>query len=217
MKKQIMRISSLIIFAICAGAVFVFSAAAGEDPAENAVRAQARNVVAGLRGAYGQAALRISPARLPDTTDYLLDRPAGFDFQVPLDSFKQSYCKSIPAGATLKITWVGRVSLSDTPSEVKKSGVLIAGPALLSSVKKRVADFRPSTAKNRYDYTVKITRKAGVGVEAGGVIFDLTFAETADEWLLYDIRSRRRASSKAETAPPEIMKFTPYYQNCGRE
>lgn len=185
-----------------------------EDPAAGAVKAQARKVVDGLRGPYLHAAVLVSPARLPDSFDYLLDRPAGFDFSFPLDSFKHSYCESIPAGAKLGVTGIGEAAIVDVPAQTNKKGVFIAGPGLLGVVKRRVQNLKPSGSGNRYDYTVKITRKAGVSVSAGDYVFDLTFAETAGEWLLYGIKSRRGALTGDEGKPVERMKFAPYYENC---
>jgi len=197
------------------------------------VRRLAEQVVENLHRPYAGVAAVVSPARLPDRTDYLLDKPLDVDISFVFDTFKQNYCDAAPAGYSARVKDFGGVEFTDSDRTVKKEGVpLPAGP--VREAVRRVAENFRRVEPGIYDYSVGISRRAHIEVEAGlvrisekvpkeipcnpgaGSVFLLDFAKHSGTWRLYDIErvDSIECENRYGTQSPPGMDPTPYYENC---
>ncbi len=234
--KDTIRRVILSMFAIacfmCA-ADFSGSPATEQHIDKGKLRSLAVDVVASFGDSYRDVALGVSPARLPDKLDYVLDSPLGIGLAIRLDDFKYSYCAAIPARARIIQPVPGDVRIINEVDNISRSDVYLPYKGLRDAVMSVVSDFKRSGDKNYYKFHTRIVRLAVVevtaelksteraGQDAGRyaseAVFEVTFADHGGgRWRLYDIHRTDFDVSSDRIDSALDMKETLYYENCAK-
>lgn len=230
-----------VIFIFIVAAVFGFATTAAEkkaveDPEIAQIKNLAKRVIADFGKPYRVVALGVSPAVLPDETDYLLHKPMDLDISIPLDSFKRNYCAVIPADYRLEIVGIDKVHISEFKKAYNRSGVILDYTKLREAVSTVVDDFKPSDGENRFDYLVSTARTATVEMKAKLKMADgsdmppnacnasaetsvfIGFAEHKGKWRINYISRHDRTECKNNTVSKNVpgMEPTPLYKDCAK-
>lgn len=226
---------ALVAFVIACGAADCFARgndATASEHEKARLADMATAAIAGMGGSYSGVLKTISPAALPESSDYILHMPAGMDFSISLDSFKDDYCAAAALSSRARLSaGPPAVEIIDWEKTFKKSGVLLPAPALRNSVRSLAVEFKDAAGKDIYDYTTTVSRKAMVrlgarlvspaaqgseSVESCEAEYRIEFVDHDGAWKLFHAKLIRSGEcAGGQFGPDHKTEPSPYYKNCG--